>query len=85
MNFRLLLLFSCQLTCSLIVFGQNIDSCDYKLASHVYDLETGEPIPYVSVVISDHSKGTISISEINGELTPINCYSAWRTIRPQEH
>ena len=44
---------------SLNLFSQS-DSCNFSVSGKILDVETKEPIPYVSVVIRDLGKGTIA-------------------------
>ena len=44
---------------SLNIFAQN-DSCTFSLSGTILDVETKEPVPYVSVVIQEAGKGTIA-------------------------
>ena len=44
---------------SLNLFSQS-DSCSFSLSGTILDVETKEPIPYVSVVIQEAGKGTIA-------------------------
>ena len=44
---------------SLNIFAQS-DSCTFSLSGKILDVETKEPVPYVSVVIKEEGKGTIA-------------------------
>ena len=48
----------------LTLFSWNLvaqtDSCTFSLSGTILDVETKEPIPYVSVVIQEAGKGTIA-------------------------
>ena len=49
---------------SLNLFSQS-ETCNFTVSGKILDVETKEPIPYVSVVIRDEGKGTIANE--NGE------------------
>jgi len=70
--FYIVLLF---LSFSLHLFSQS-DTCNFSVTGKILDVETKEPIPFVSVVIREANKGTIANEKgeffINGLCSQIN-------------